>query len=113
MFNGANNTFNLAGAPSATAIRLLKVSEGGQTLWHQSADAVSAQLATQRDAIWAGNSADGGRVWLQMYGNTATRQQTGSFTNYGLTQTIDSSYKQDAFGGQVGCRSLFDGQVVR
>ena len=111
-FNGTNNTFNLAGAPSASAIRLLKVSEGAQTLWHDSADAVSAELATQRDAAWSGVPANGGRLWLQMFGHVATRKQQGNYTNYGLTQNVDSTYKQDAFGGQAGFGVLASGALT-
>lgn len=111
-FNAANNSFNLAGAPSATAIRLLKVSEGAQSLWHETADAVSAQLATQRDAIWSGAPSNGGRVWMQVFGRSAEREQVGTYTNYGVTQQVGSDYKQDAFGIQAGVGLFGNGALT-
>ncbi|MDY7526315.1 autotransporter domain-containing protein, partial [Sphingomonas sp. 10B4] len=111
-FNGANNSFNLAGAPSATAIRLLKAPEGAETLWNDSADAVSAQLASQRDATWAGAPANGGRLWLQTFGHVATRKQTRTDTVYGITQTVGSNYQQDAFGAQAGLGFLSSGALA-
>ena len=95
--NAAAGTFALVGAPAPAAYRLLKVSEGSQNLWHDSADAVSAHLATARDT-----SASGGGFWFQALGEVGDRDKTRTFTNAGFGQSVDLGYRQDDFGGQLG-----------
>jgi outer membrane autotransporter protein len=101
-FNAANNTFALVGTPGNTVFRTLRLNEAAQQLWYRSADAVAAHLSELRDAKFGGYDADGGRLWLQMYGQTTKRDGGGSFTSFNQTRAVDLSYKQDTFGGQIG-----------
>lgn len=101
-FNTADNTFALVGTPGDTVFRALRINEAAQQLWYRSADAVSAHLTELRDAKFGGYEADGGRLWLQMYGQSSVRDGSQTFTSFNLTRAVDLSYKQDTFGGQLG-----------
>lgn len=100
VFDANAGTFALVSAPSNVSYKLLKVSEGAQSLWLGSADAVTARLAADRD------SPSGLRgFWMSVVGNVATRDETRTFTSFGLSQTADLGYKQDVFGTQFGVDS--------
>lgn len=101
-YNAANNTFALVGTPGNTVFRALRLNEAVQQLWHRSADAVAAQLGELRDAKFGGYGEDGGRFWMQGYGQTSKRESNQSFTSFGQTRSVNLDYNQDTFGGQIG-----------
>ena len=102
-FNAADNTFLLTGAPSDAAFRTLNYVEGIRSIWLKSADVVSAQLRARRDALWSqGGGEPAGRMWLQMHGSTETRNGFRDFNAFGQSRNVNTGYKQDYFGGQIG-----------
>lgn len=103
VFNPANSTYNLVGGPSDGALRTLNYVEGLRSLWLKSADVVSAQLQARRDQLWAeGENGTSGKFWLQIHGSVEDRDNGGNFTAFGATRAVNTSYRQDYFGGQVG-----------
>jgi len=95
-FDSASNSYSLALAPGQALFETLKINEGTEQLWYKSADTWSAHMNDLRDARFAGNQ--GGRLWGQFYGQSNTRDARRS----GQVQEGDLSYRQDAFGGQLG-----------
>lgn len=103
VYNPADASYNLVGGPSDAAYRTLNYVEGVRSLWLKSADVVSAQLQARRDQLWAqGEAGTSGKFWLQMHGSVEDRGNGGNFTAFGATRSVDTSYRQDYFGGQVG-----------
>ncbi len=103
VFNAADNTYSLTGAPSDTAFRTLNYVEGIRSIWLKSADVVSAQLRARRDALWSqGGGEPAGRMWLQMHGSTETRKGFRDFNAFGQSRNVNTGYNQDYFGGQIG-----------
>ncbi len=103
IFNNADNTFLLTGAPSDAAFRTLNYVEGIRNIWLKSADAVSGQLRARRDALWSqGGGEPAGRMWLQMHGSTETRSGFRDFNAFGQSRNVNTGFKQDYFGGQAG-----------
>ncbi len=102
VFNPANNTYSLVGTPGDSVFRALKINEGAQQLWYKSADTLTAHLSDLRDAKFAGAAPDGGRIWGQIYGGVVTHNSAQTFSTFGLTRTVDLSYRQDAYGVQLG-----------
>lgn len=101
VFNPANNSFALVGAPGAAVYRAASFVEGSRNLWHTSADAWSAHMRELRDGVWANGAGDsGGRLWAQMYGSLEERDNVATVNN--LNRTYDLGYEQDYFGGQLG-----------
>lgn len=102
-YNGANNDFSLTGAPSDAAYRTLNYAEGIRSIWLKSADAVSAQLRAQRDALWAAGGSDpAGRFWVQLHGSKETREGQRDFNAFGQSRITNTGFDQDFFGGQMG-----------
>jgi len=101
-FDAANGTYSLFGTPGDPVYRALKINEGAQQLWYRSADTWSAHMSDLRDARYAGTGAAGGRIWGQMYGQTDTRDAAQTVSAFGQGRRVDLSYRQDAFGGQLG-----------
>ena len=103
IFNAADNTFLLTGAPSDAAFRTLNYVEGIRSIWLKSADAVSGQMRALRDAAWSqGDGEPAGRMWLQMHGSTETRNGFRDFNAFGQSRNVNTGFKQDYFGGQAG-----------
>jgi hypothetical protein len=104
IYNPTAFAYQLVSAPNATVYRQVKLAEGLASVWNRSGDAVTAHLTAARDTGWGNPAADSsGRLWLQMFGEVNKRSRDyRSFAFNGLSQRIDSSYKQDAFGGQIG-----------
>lgn len=103
VFNPTNSNFDLVGGPSDRALRTLNYVEGLRSIWLKSADVVSAQLQARRDQLWAeGESGTSGKFWLQIHGSVEDRGNGGNFTAFGATRAVNTSYRQDYFGGQIG-----------
>lgn len=99
----ANNAFSLVGTPSDAAFRTTAFSGALRDLWYESAEAWSAQMREGRDTALVAEAGEAGaRFWFQGYGRNRSRDQGGSFTAFGRTRTVDLSYDQDFFGGQIG-----------
>jgi outer membrane autotransporter protein len=98
----ANGSYSLVGTPGDAVYRTLKINEGAQQLWYKSADAWSAHMSDLRDAHFAGSGVNGGRVWGQMYGQSDTRDASQTVSAFGQSRSVGLSYRQDAFGGQLG-----------
>jgi outer membrane autotransporter protein len=99
-FAPATNSYSLIGAPGDAVFRTLKVSEGAQQLWHKSADAIASHMSTTRNM--ATDEASGARIWGLMYGQVNRRETSQDASAFGQTRVADLTYKQDAFGGQMG-----------
>jgi len=107
IFDAPNFNFLLVNAPNQPIFETAMV--GGMTLdyWHQSADAVEAQLEGARApgrGSGAGNLVGGGRFggWIQVFAGETEREATQSFTSGGAATTFDVSYEQDFEGIQAG-----------
>lgn len=115
-FNAANNTYSLVGTPGDAVFRALKVNEGAQQLWYKSAETWSAHMSDLRDAKFAGGDAAGARVWGQIYSSTVTRDATQNVSAFGQDRTVDLSYRQDAYGAQlgvdIGSRDMDSGNII-
>ncbi len=99
-YEAAGDDFYLVATEGAAVFQALKINEGAQTLWRQSADAWSAHAASLRDPAAGGSPAR--RVWGQVYGSTDKRDQTLVRAAGGMVQTVDLSYRQEHVGGQIG-----------
>lgn len=95
----AADDFFIAVTEGDAVFRTLKLNEGAQTLWRQSADAWSAHTAALRDPSRAASDR---RVWGQIYGAADKRDETLIRAGNGVDQTVDLSYTQDHVGGQMG-----------
>ncbi|WP_404479192.1 beta strand repeat-containing protein [Novosphingobium sp. BL-52-GroH] len=103
VYNSTDFSYSLVGGPSDAAFRTLNYVEGVRSLWLKSADVVSAQLQARRDQLWAeGEGETTGKIWVQMHGSVEDRGNGGNFTAFGATRAVNTGYKQDYFGGQVG-----------
>lgn len=103
IYNPADFSFRLSGAPSDAAFRTLNYVEGARNLWLKSADVVSGQLRAQRDALWAyGGGEPSPRLWVQMHGSVETRQGGRDVSAFGQTRSVNTGFEQDYFGGQAG-----------
>ena len=91
-FDAASGSFGLSAQAGAPVYRLLKLDEGAQAIWNQSADAWSSHMADLRDLPGQGG------LWGQAYGSVANRNETRSIA--GAAYSFD--YRQDFFGGQAG-----------
>jgi len=91
-FDAASGSFGLSAQAGAPVYRLLKLDEGAQAIWNQSADAWSSHMADLRDLPGQGG------LWGQAYGSVANRNETRSIA--GTAYSFD--YRQDYFGGQAG-----------
>jgi len=101
-FDPATNTYSLVATPGDAVLRALKINEGAQQLWYKSAEAWSSHMSDLRDAKFAGGGGDGGRIWGQIYGSTVTRNGSQNVSAFGQNRTVNLSYKQDAYGAQLG-----------
>ncbi len=101
-FDASDNSYSLSGIPDDAVYRALKISEGAQQLWYKTTDAWSEHMSELRDADFAGNGGNAGRIWGHIYGQTDTRDASQQVSVFGLTRPVNSSYRQDAFGGQLG-----------
>lgn len=93
-FDAANNDFLLVQEPGQGVFETARFGAMASQLWYESADAVAAQLDTQRD----GRRGRGPALWLQ--GWTGERERS-SVQTFG-TGTFDVSFEQDFQGLQGG-----------
>ena len=93
-FDAANNDFLLVQGPGQAVFETARFGAMAGQLWYESADAVAAQLDTQRDGRRGRDPA----LWLQ--GWTGERERSGVQT-FG-TDTFDVSFEQDFQGLQGG-----------
>ena len=100
-FNAANNTYAVASSPNDTAYNLLTLADAERNLWEKSADAISTQFSSRRDALWSlGDGAPAGRFWVNLSGSRDNVHGARDFGNIG--HVTDTSYQQDYYGGQAG-----------
>lgn len=103
VYNPTNFSYNLVGGPSDAAYRTLNYVEGVRSIWLKSADVIGTQLQVRRDQLWAqGEGETSGKVWVQMHASVDDRDNGGNFSAFGATRAVNTGYKQDYFGGQVG-----------
>jgi outer membrane autotransporter protein len=95
-FDAAAGTYSLATAPGDAVFRMLKVNEGAQQLWYRGADVWSSHVENLR------HHSGGARLWGQMFGGANSRDARQSMGSFGLTRSVDLSYRQDDFGAQLG-----------
>jgi len=94
-FDAGNNDFFLSSSIGAPAFRVLKFAEGAQSLWHRSADAWAAQMASRRVDGSAG-------LWVQLYGAKSDRNDSRSFMSNAFSTQVATDYEQDYLGVQTG-----------
>jgi hypothetical protein len=94
------NAYSLIATPSDALFRTLKISEGAQQLWTRSADVWAAHMSELRDRPRADGQSK--RLWGQIYGQSNSRDATQNVSAFGTLRTADISYRQAAFGGQIG-----------
>ncbi|WP_378946689.1 autotransporter domain-containing protein [Mesorhizobium sp. ANAO-SY3R2] len=95
-YDGLADDFYISASEGLGLFQMLKVNEGAQALWRQSADAWSARTASLRDP--AKDAEEQGRLWAQFYSSADERDQTYSAS----AGDFDISYRQKHVGGQVG-----------
>ena len=92
-FDAASGSVQVRNEAGAPIYRLVKLGEGAQAVWRQSAEAWSSHMLELRDV-----EAGGSRLWGQSFGSVADREQ--SRTIGGNAYRLD--YRQDFYGAQVG-----------
>lgn len=103
VYNPANFTYALTAAPDDAAHNLLGYATAERNLWIKSADAVSAELQSKRDALWnLGGTPPSGKFWVTMAASYKNTRGYRDFGNPGQTHLTDTGYRQDFFGGQLG-----------
>lgn len=95
-FDAAAGTYSLAVTPGDAVFRMLKINEGAQQLWYRGADIWSSHVESLR------NRSGGTRLWGQMFGEANSRDAQQLMSSFGLTRSVDLSYRQDDFGAQLG-----------
>ncbi len=102
-------SFVVVGTLGDGVVRMTKISEGAQNLWYRSADTLAAHMtdlrATQR-GVDDQKPVSNVRIWGAMSGGVQRRSDTQLATAYGVSRVVDTSYRQDAFGGQVGLEAV-------
>jgi outer membrane autotransporter protein len=99
-FDAVAESYALSDGPTDAVFRTVRIGEGAQQLWYKSSDAWSAHMEELRDSAGGARATGSGRVWGQITGQTDSRTGSQAFAAAG--RSIDLSYKQDAFGGQLG-----------
>ena len=103
VYNPADFSFRLTGAPSDAAFGTLGFADGARNLWLRSADAVSAQLRAQRDALWSNDGGEASpRMWVQLHASKESRETSRNVNTFGQTRTLNSGLVQDFGGVQLG-----------
>jgi len=95
-YDAVGDDFVITAAEGLGLFQTLKINEGAQALWRQSADAWSARTAAVRDP--ARNAGEPSRIWAQFYSSADERDQ--SYT--AAAGAFDISYRQKHVGGQFG-----------
>lgn len=88
---------------SDTAFSTLGFADSARNLWLRSADAISAQLRAQRDALWSNSGGEASpRVWVQLHASKESRETSRSIDTFGQIRTLNSGLTQDFGGVQLG-----------
>jgi len=96
-------TYSLVAVPGDPAYNMLGYGTAERNLWNKSADAVTAQMQSRRDALWSlGDAAPAGKLWVTMGGSVEKVDGTRDFGMAGQPHLTNTGYKQDYFGGQMG-----------
>lgn len=90
-FDPGSNDYSLVAGPAVAAQRPARLAEGARNLWYRASDAWSSHLRAGRD-----DGDPGRRLWGQTYGDVIARH--GGSAAGGE----DLSYRQDAFGVELG-----------
>ena len=104
-YDAADGTFDLVGTPDAAAYQTMKLEEGVQNLWHETAQAWSDHLTDLRDGRWSGDKtalSAGLHTWGQTFGSTQSRDSGQTVSVFGQTQSVDLSYEQTSIGLETG-----------
>ncbi|MEL7218953.1 MAG: autotransporter outer membrane beta-barrel domain-containing protein, partial [Pseudomonadota bacterium] len=107
-FDATSNDFFLATAPSLAAFEASNFAETARGVWQQSADAFSAQMATDRDgegsssSNLAGGQDSAARAWITGFGGNLDRERDVSTNVNGIANQFNLGYDQDAFGALAG-----------
>lgn len=95
-YDATGDDFVITAAEGLGLFQTLKINEGAQALWRQSADAWSARTAAVRDP--ARNAGEPSRIWAQFYSSADERDQSYA----AAAGNFDISYRQKHVGGQFG-----------
>jgi outer membrane autotransporter protein len=112
-YNPLTTRYSVVAVPGDAAYNMLTFGTAERNLWNKSADAVTAQMQSRRDALWSlGGTAPAGKFWMTMAGSVDTVHGTRDFSTLGTQHVTDTGYTQDYFGGQIGL-GLSDGVSTR
>lgn len=95
-YDAIGDDFYITASEGLGLFQTLKINEGAQALWRQSADAWSARATAPRDPAKDGQEQR--RLWAQFYSSADERDQTYAASS----GDFDISYRQKHVGGQFG-----------
>lgn len=102
-YNPVAANYSLVAVPGDAAYNMLGYGTAERNLWNKSADAVTAQMQSRRDALWSmGGTAPEAKLWMTMGGSVDKVDGSRDFGMAGQPHLTNTSYKQDYFGGQMG-----------
>jgi outer membrane autotransporter protein len=105
VYDSPNADFLLIGTPQDVVFQQALAGEAAANLWRKSGDSWSNHMSSVRDAAWAGDTmamSDGAHAWGEFLAGSDSRETDGSFTTFGVNQTVDLGYDQDYLGYQGG-----------
>ncbi len=105
VYDAPTANFLLVGTPQSVIFQQALAGEAAANLWRKTGDSWSNHMASVRDGAWAGDQtamSDGAHVWGEFLAGSDSRDTDGSFTTFGVNQTVDLGYDQDYAGYQGG-----------
>jgi hypothetical protein len=107
VYDPVHYSYALVAVPGDPALEMLGYQTAEMNLWYKSADAVSAQLQSRRDAQWpigrtTGVTSPQRRFWVTMAGSVDNARGYRDFGLAGPVHVTQTGYQQDYFGGQLG-----------
>ncbi len=95
VFDPSAGSYRLQGQAGQRAYEALKIAEGVNGAWRQTADAWSAHAASLRDG---GADTDGAGLWGQVLAQRMDRDDSIAAAD----RRVETDYRQTTYGGQVG-----------
>jgi outer membrane autotransporter protein len=103
VYDPVHYSYALVAVPGDPALEMLGYQTAEMNLWYKSADAVSGQLQSRRDALWTTSvTSPQRRFWVTMAGSVDNARGYRDFGLAGPAHVTRTGYQQDYFGGQLG-----------
>lgn len=98
-YDAASRSYSVLSTAGAPVYRFARLNEGAQAIWLKSAEAFTGHMRSSRDL-----GDPGKRIWGQMSGGVANRDETRSVAggNGFAAASYDLDYRQDFYGGELG-----------